>query len=121
MVAVFKCEELAKVRQSLLLIEVEDPAGTDGLSDLVIKLCSQIVAKVPTAGSYYRDLMAAQRNWTLVTARPRWLAAETARSALLWPAERIRVTRPTKVVPEPLHALLSAVFAGKPVIVEGQP
>lgn len=107
--------------RSLLLVEVADPAGAEGLADFVLTATRELTAKPPTRGSLYPTAMRLQRNWSIITAEPRLLADETARQAMLWPGQTPSITRSPSIDPVAVHKLLVAVFAGKPVIVEARP
>ncbi|MCA8949389.1 MAG: hypothetical protein KDE27_07790 [Planctomycetes bacterium] len=106
--------------RSLLLIEVGDPAGVDGLADLVAKTCGELAQKPPPQPTLDRALRSLRASWNLVTAEPRWLAAETARSALLWPGRRPELAPPDTVAPATVRKLLAETFANRPVIVEAR-
>jgi len=112
---------MAAEGRGLFLLEVTDPTSIDGLANLLVTACSEIVEKKPSNRSVHSIAMALQRDWTMITADPRWLAAETARSALLWPRSTPRITRRVKFDPVAIQSLLQAVFANQPVIVEAKP
>jgi predicted Zn-dependent peptidase len=107
--------------RSLMLVEVVDPAGLDQLTDQILAACKSATAKEPAAADLQPALTDLQREWTTVTNDPRRYAAEIARAALLWPGLPPRIGRPPKIEPRAVHAVLSAVFAGQPVVVEGRP
>lgn len=107
--------------RSLLLIEVEDKKNAGELAGLVIAECRRLVRKPPARSALNGFLRAAHSSWSLVTADPGRLAAETARTALLWPGRRPSTALPMKVAPEEIQTLLAAVFAGQPVVVEATP
>jgi hypothetical protein len=106
--------------QSLLLLEIRgcDPAG---LADRVLKACSKAVEKEPPAGELATVATDLQLLWTTATNNPRGLARDLARRALLWPEATPTTTVPERVPARAVQALLTAVFAGNPVIVEGRP
>jgi len=106
--------------QSLLLVEVQDPAGIDGLADLVLQQSRTCTEKDPTKAELQPKIQNLQVQWTIVTNEPRWYAMEIARHALLWPQQPPRLEIPTAVEARPLRQLLARIFAGQPVIVEGR-
>jgi len=126
--AVVSCQApwpAAAFGRSLLLVEVVDPGfvdpvGVGQLAEQVLAACRDAIAKPPPATALLPALTDLQREWTIVTGDPRRHAAELARTALLWPQLPGRLGSPTAVDPRAVQAMLTAVFAGQPAIVEGR-
>lgn len=107
--------------QSLLLLEVTDPAGIQGLADLLRKLARDATAAPPTPATVDAALAAVQRHWTAATNDPRQFAVAVAVDAVLWPDRPPRTTLPDHVEPRALRNLLAEVLNTQPVVVEARP
>lgn len=106
---------------SLLLIEVADPNGVDGLAVVLRKALRDVTTTPPTPASLQAALANAQRDWTTTSNDPRQLAAAVAESALLWPQQPPGATRPERVDGTAVQQLLARTFATQPVVVEARP
>ncbi|MEO6597021.1 MAG: insulinase family protein, partial [Planctomycetota bacterium] len=107
--------------RSLLLLEIQDGNGTDGLADSVLSACREVVQQPPSAAALQGALVAMQRRWGALTEDPRELAAEVAKTALLWPEHAIVTQCPDHLDAKLIQALLASIFSGHPVLVEGRP
>ncbi|MBX3462815.1 MAG: insulinase family protein [Planctomycetes bacterium] len=106
---------------SLLLLEVEDPDGIDGLAMLALQVAHEATAAAPPAAALATALAGVQRDWLAAIADPRQLAAATAEAALLWPRQAPRLRLPERIDAAAVQRLLAQVLANPPVVVEGTP
>ncbi|MBL9075935.1 MAG: insulinase family protein [Planctomycetes bacterium] len=106
---------------SLLLLEVEDPSGVQGLADLVLRLAREAAATAPAAATLEAPLAALQREATVVGNDPRRFAVELATAMQLWPDHLPRTRPPERASGAAVRQLLARVLAGQPVVVEGRP
>ncbi|HEX5054402.1 MAG TPA: insulinase family protein [Planctomycetota bacterium] len=105
---------------ALMLLEIRDPNGTDKLADLVLEACKELGKVPPSQASMQTVAAAMQRRWSALTANPRELAAEIASSALSWPDNGVSTQCPDRIDAKAVQTLLSSVFSGQPVLVEGR-
>lgn len=106
--------------RSLLLVEVRDPAGIEGLADEVLAAAGQALKQAPSPADINRILTSLQLAWTTVTGDPRWQAGELARTALLWPQGPPPLSVRETAEPQKVQQMLQGILAGQPVVVEGK-
>ncbi len=106
---------------SLLLIEVTDDGGLDGLADLLVNACRKVASTAPTDATLQPVTTSLQREWRAANGDPRALVAEIASQALVWPRQAITRDWPERTDPKAVLELLTKTFAGHPVIVEAKP
>jgi predicted Zn-dependent peptidase len=107
--------------QSLLLVEVRDPDGIDGLATQVLDHLRATTLAAPTAAAIDAAMAAVQREWSMATNDPRQLAAAVAEAALLWPRQTPRSRLPDRVDPGTVRQLLAQILGTPPVVVEARP
>lgn len=105
---------------TLLLVEVMDPAGIDGVVDLVMQQCRRSTEQAPPAPELQAAIGDLQTHWTVTSNDRRWFTQEVARQALLWPQQPPRTSVPATVEPGAIRRVLTAIFAGQPIVVEGR-
>ena len=105
---------------TLLLVEVQDPAGIDGLVDLILQRCRSSTEQAPPMPELQAVLGAAQAHWTATSNDRRWFTQEVARQALLWPLQPPRTSVPTAVDPGAIRKILATILASQPIVVEGR-
>ncbi len=106
--------------QSLLLLEVTDPQGTDTLSDFVVQACRTAAQQAPAPASLEPVLAAMLRRWSDLTDDPRQLTVELAAAAVLWPRQTQLTRMPERIDARAMQTLLAQTFANQPVVVEGR-
>ena len=106
---------------SLLLLEASDPAGTQGLAELLLAACRQAASSQPDDAALQAANVALQRDFAEATHDGRQLAVEIAVAARCWPHEPPRLQWPERIDPAAVQQLLERTFRGHPVIVEGKP
>jgi hypothetical protein len=106
---------------SLLLLEVADPDGIDGLAEVIRRFASEAIAAAPSAEMLDAALAEMQREWTRVTNDPRQFAVAVAEAAQLWPQQPPRTTLPDRIDGEAVRRLLGQILDSQPVIVEARP
>jgi predicted Zn-dependent peptidase len=106
--------------RSLLLVEVQDPTGVNGLADQILAAATKSLKQPPGQAELTSVITDLQLAWTTATTKPRMRAGELAQAALLWPESPPRLTIPETVDPRQIQQLLQQIFASQPVIVEGR-
>lgn len=105
---------------SLLLVDVVDPAGTQGLADLVVQQARLAVPQLPSAAELQVVSTAQHLAWNALAADRRLVAADLARAWLLQPQAAPRLGPPPPIDARAVQQLLSRTFASQPVVVEGR-
>ncbi|MEZ6036383.1 MAG: hypothetical protein R3F29_02805 [Planctomycetota bacterium] len=105
---------------SMLLVDVADPDGIEGLLEIVLETCRAAAKRDLTDGAVYQANMALQHDWNLHANDPRQLAAALAEHALLWPTATTETGAPPRVKGADVSRLLRRTFAGRPAVVEGR-
>lgn len=105
---------------TLLLVDVVDPAGIDGVVDLILQQCRRSTEQAPPAPELQAAIGTLQTQWTVTSNDRRWFTQEVARQALLWPQQPPRTHVPWTVDPGAIRRVLAAIFASQPVVVEGR-
>ncbi len=106
---------------SLLLLEVADPDGIDGLADLVRRIAREAIAAAPSAATLDAALATVQRDWTTATNDPRQFAVAIAEAAQLWPGQPPRTALPDRIDGDAVRRLLGQILDTQPVVVEARP
>ena len=106
---------------SLLLLEVADAGGIEGLADLCRKAARDVAAAVPTPASLETALATVQREWTTAVNDPRQFAMAIAEAALLWPRRPPPLCPPDRVDAGAVRRLLLQILDTQPVVVEARP
>lgn len=105
---------------SLFLVDVFDPAGTQGLAELVVQQARLAVPQVPAAAELQAVSTAQHFAWNAITGDPRRVAADLARTWLLRPQAPPQLGPPQQLDGRAVQQLLSRVLASQPVVVEGR-
>ena len=103
----------------LLLLDLDDANGTDGLLEVVLGACADAVDKDIPDGWLFQTNMAMQHDWNLHADDPRLLTAAIAEHALVWPDADIVTGAPPRVGGADVTRLLRQTFAAHPAVVEG--
>lgn len=106
--------------QSLLMLDVSDPAGPPGVIEDVLATCKTITAKPFSSGLLYQSYLELLHDWTEQADNPRTVAMLLAERALMWPSADCQKMAPESRKGEAIYPILKAVFRSQPAIVEAK-